>query len=79
MKPLKQLTVEQLVTDTKLAGSAAQVVGHTTPEHWPFIVVVAVAKPGNELAVQYAREFAQKMQAVTRVVGFSKPDGTHDA
>jgi hypothetical protein len=79
VRPLKTLSVEQLVTDTKLSGSAAQVVGHTTPEHWPFIVVVAVAKPGNELAVQYAKEFAQKMQAVSRIIGFEKPDGTHDA
>lgn len=79
MKPLKELTVEQLVTDTKLSGSATQTVGHTTPEGWPFIVVVAVAKPGNELAVQYAREFAQKMCAVARVVDFKKPDGTFDA
>lgn len=79
MKPLKNLTVEQLVTDMKLSGSASQVVGHTTPEGWPFIVVCAVAKPGNELAVQYAREFATKMQAVAQVVGFSKPDGTFDA
>lgn len=58
---IRHLTMDQLVTQTKLSGSALVLNGFTTPEKWPFTIVLAVAKPGNELAVQYAQEFFQRM------------------
>jgi hypothetical protein len=55
------LTADQLVTWTKLNGSAFALNGNTTPEGWPFVVVIAVAKPGNERAVELAQEFHRKL------------------
>jgi hypothetical protein len=60
---LRWLTLDELVTKVKLAGSAACVHGATTPEGYPFVIVVAVAAPGNERAVELAREFNAKMAA----------------
>lgn len=68
---LRHLTVDQVVTQTKLSGSAMQFNGFTTPERWPFTMVVAVAKPGNEAAVDLAKEFHAKMCA--------KAKWTHEA
>lgn len=45
------MTIDQLVTRTKLAGSAALVHGYTTPEGWRFALVLAVGGPGNQAAV----------------------------
>jgi len=56
------MTVNELVTETKLAGSSAVLRGLTTPEGWPFVVVVAVASPGNEWAVVLAEQYDAKMQ-----------------
>jgi hypothetical protein len=60
---IRHLTVDEIVTKTKLHGSAMSLNGYTTPEGWPFVIVVAVAKPGNERVVAYAREFHEKMSA----------------
>lgn len=60
---LRHLTLDQLVTQTKLSGSALTFNGHTTPENWPFAVVVAVGKPGNERAVEFARQFFLRIRA----------------
>lgn len=58
---LRHMTLDQLVTFVKLNGSALQQNGFTAPEGWPFIIVVAVASPGNELAVKLARKFSEDM------------------
>jgi deoxycytidylate deaminase len=58
---LDQMTIEQAVTSVKLAGSAGELVGRTTPEGYPFIVVIAVGKPGNERALELARRFFEEM------------------
>lgn len=58
---LRWLTLDELVSKVKLSGSAIGVDGTTTPEGWPFYVVVAVAAPGNERAVELAKEFRRKM------------------
>lgn len=55
--------MDQLVTQTKLCGSAMVLNGFTTPENWPFTIVLAVAKPGNERAVEFAQDFFRKMNA----------------
>ena len=60
---LRHMTLDQLVTQTKLGGSASGVQGHTTPEGYPFAIVVAVATPGNERVMDFAREFHEKMVA----------------
>lgn len=64
---LRQLTLDQLVTFVKLNGSALLEEGFTTPEGWPFAVVVAVGKPGDERAVELAKEFAGKLGALAPV------------
>jgi hypothetical protein len=66
MRDLKTVSVDQLVTETKLAGSAQEIIGLTTPEGWPFVVIIAVAKPGNERAVEFAKEFHRKMVEAAR-------------
>lgn len=67
---LKDITVDQLITDTKLVGSASEIVGVTTPEGWPFVVVVAVAKPGNERVLDMAKDFHRKITAATQWSAF---------
>jgi hypothetical protein len=59
---LRRLTLDGAITAVKLNGSAALIDGFTKPEGWPYVVVVAVAKPGNEVAVELAREFSSKIQ-----------------
>lgn len=61
---IRHLTVDQLVTGTKLRGSALQLIGKTTPEGWEFHIVVAVARPGNEHVVKLAQEFHEKLSAL---------------
>lgn len=58
---VRHLTADQLVTWTKLNGSAFALNGNTTPEGWPFVVVIAVGKPGNEHAVELAQEFHRRL------------------
>lgn len=60
---IRHATMDQLVTQAKLAGSALQLNGFTTPEGWPFVVVIAVAAAGNEKAVELAQEFGSKLRA----------------
>lgn len=69
---IRWVTLDSLVTQVKLQGSAAQVNGHTTPEGYPFTVVVAVAKPGNEKAVELANEFHQKMSKLAPTKGVKR-------
>jgi hypothetical protein len=58
---LRHMTIDQLVTATKLSGSVTQANGWTTPEGWPFMVMAVVAKPGNERVLELAGEFHQKV------------------
>jgi hypothetical protein len=72
---LRHVTLDQLITGVKLRGSAAEINGHTTPEGYPFVVVVAVAKPGNEKAVEFARKFhADMVAAVQWVAAGTNPE-----
>jgi hypothetical protein len=59
---MRHLTLDQLVTTVKLQGSAVRITGMTTPEKWPFVLVVGVGKPGNELVLKYIQEFDDKME-----------------
>lgn len=45
-------TLNDIVTATKLQGSLLVLKGWTTPENWPFAVVVTVEKPehGGEMS-----------------------------
>jgi len=71
---IRGASLDQVVTWVKLRGSAFEVNGHTTPEGWPFVVVVAVGKPGNERAVELAREFHSKLaEAGAPVTAASNP------
>ena len=63
---VRHTTVDTLVTKVKQEGSALMLEGFTTPEGHPFVLVVAVANPGNELALEYAKEFAGKMNAAAK-------------
>lgn len=60
---LRHLTLDQLVTQTKLTNaSAAQLSGFTTPENWPFTLVVAIGGPGNEASLDAAKLFHDAMK-----------------
>ena len=58
---LRFATIDQMITTTKLRGSCLTLKGHTTPEGWPFVVVVAVARPGNERAVELAEQMGRDL------------------
>jgi len=58
---IRFMTLDELVTRTKLAGSSAMLWGKTTPEGYPFVVVVAIGAPGNEQVIEFAREYNEKM------------------
>lgn len=61
---LRFSTIDELVTALKLAATPVLALhGNTTPEGYPFFVVVVLAEPGNEAAVGLAREFHDKMAA----------------
>lgn len=45
---LRRRTLDELVTATKLTGSALVMDLVTTPEGYPATVIIAVGKPGNE-------------------------------
>jgi hypothetical protein len=49
---IRFMTMDGLVTFTKLHGSAFSMRGWTTPEGWPFTVMIAVGSPGNEALPQ---------------------------
>lgn len=78
---LRFQTIDQLVTETKLSGSASMTFGRTTPEGYPFVVICAVASPGNEVALQYAYVFQALMARAASFVdradnpGLPKCDG----
>jgi len=61
---ISKMTINQLVTDTKLAGSAFGLLGFTTPEHWPFAIIVAVASTGNEAIIPLIQEFHEKLRSM---------------
>lgn len=61
---LRFTTVDQLITQTKLGGSAMALTGNTTPEGWPFFIVIAVASPGNEPVVTATARFATELVAL---------------
>ena len=57
-------TLDELITMTKLHGSALTLNGYTTPERYPFVVTISVASPGNEEVLQFAQEYVDKLNAV---------------
>jgi hypothetical protein len=69
---LRFVTLDRAVTQTKLAGSCFEFHGTTTPEGWPFVVLVVVAKPGNERAMEYLQEFRDKMAAAAPSIRVDK-------
>lgn len=61
---IRHLTLDQFVTQVKLThGSAFMLDGYTTPEGWPWVFVLAIARPGNEAAVELAKKFHDEMIA----------------
>lgn len=60
-----EMTVDELVTGTKFAGSATAFYGNTTPEGWPFAIIIAVASPGNETVMELVADFHRKLASMT--------------
>jgi hypothetical protein len=56
-------TADQLITWVKLHGSVFILNGSTTPEGWPFHIVVAVSSPGNERAGELIRQLHRDLFA----------------
>ncbi len=65
---VRHLTLDEIVTRTKLSkASAFQLNGFTTPEKFPFTLVVAIGStPGNKKAIELATEFKDKMIALAK-------------
>lgn len=61
---IRHMTLDQIVTRVKLYGSGGQLHGFTTPEGWPFRLVVAVGGPGNERAIELCDELKEKMLSI---------------
>lgn len=59
---VRHMTLDQIVTATKFLGSGTMHLGFTTPEGWPFVVVVAIASPGSEAVVPLTRQYHQVMR-----------------
>ena len=66
MKDMGDTTIDELVYETKTQGSAIGLQGFTTPEHWKFAVIVVVASPGNEAAMELVKEFHLKMRSIVK-------------
>lgn len=62
---LRHITLDQLVTSTKLQGSATTITGWTTPEGWPYVLAAVVVKPGNEAVLALFSDFLAKLSHVT--------------
>lgn len=49
---IRHMTLDQIVTAVKLSGSAGKLHGFTTPEGYPFRLMVAVGVPGSERVIE---------------------------
>lgn len=64
MVDLRKTTVDEIVTRIKLSKVAVAVLdGFTTPEGFPFVVVVSVGKPGNERLLELTHQFREDIRA----------------
>lgn len=72
---IRHFTLDQFVRQTKLSSSALQLNGFTTPEKWPFSIVIAVGKPGNELGIQFAKEFFERMSSAAQSCSVASAPG----
>ena len=61
---IRYMTMDQLVTYAKLNGSAFVLNGFTTPERWPFTIVIAIGAPGNEAVPELAKKFHAELSAL---------------
>lgn len=60
---LRHVTLDRIITGIKLGGvSAAAVNGLTTPEAWPFAIVIALGRPGNHAPVAWVHELQAHLQ-----------------
>lgn len=57
---VRHMTLDQLVTYTKLNGSAFALRGFTTPEGYRFTILLAVGSPGNERGVNFITEVEKR-------------------
>ncbi len=63
---VRHMTIDQIVTATKLLGSGQMFIGWTTPEGWPFAIVVAIGSPGSEAVVPLTKQYHRVMKAACR-------------
>lgn len=55
-------SIDELVTAAKVVGVGLSLMGFTTPEQWPFAIVVTVGSPGNERALRWAMELQERIR-----------------
>ncbi len=70
---IRHLTLDQIVTRVKLASSASslsnlQLNGYTTPEGYPFELVLFIGKPGNEAAMDLMKKLKAELMERARTV-----------
>lgn len=69
-------TLDQLITHTKLNGSASSYWGHTTPEGWPYIVLLAVGSPQNMPALHLVANAQRDLAALVPPTQTDNPGAT---
>jgi hypothetical protein len=70
------MPVQQLVTETKFRGSGTALWGHTTPEGWPYCLVVAVGSPGNQAALDVLLAAHRALEAMAPTERYDNPGVT---
>lgn len=63
---VRHLTLDQLITRVKLAGSNFELNGYTTPENYAFRFMLAIGKPGNQLAIELMKKLHDEFTERTR-------------
>lgn len=58
---IENVTLGAMLTLVKLRGSGAHINGVTTPEGWGWSICIAVGSPGNQPALELAREFGTRL------------------
>lgn len=64
---LTKVSINEMITETKRQEmTVMEVRGFTTPEGWPFVVLAAVIKPGQEEMLSLVEHFEKEATAIVK-------------